>query len=61
MLQATTAAGLTKVTCGNGDVVTIYLTLGDVLPLNVVRVWSSVTAATGIVGFVAMPFKAYGT
>ncbi len=51
-LQATTAAGLAKVTCLDGSVATIYLPLGTT-PIAVSRVWSSVTAATGIVGLKA--------
>jgi hypothetical protein len=51
-LQATTAAGLAKVqTLGSNDAVTVYLVLGVILPLAVTRVWSTGTAATGIVGF----------
>lgn len=52
-LQATTAAGLAKVTCLDGSVATVYLPLGLIMPLAVSRVWSSVTAATGIVGLKA--------
>ncbi len=59
-LQATTSAGLAQVSTGLGDQVTIYLPLGVPINLNVTRVWQSVTAATGIVGFVAKPFKARG-
>ena len=55
-LQATTAAGLAKVTTLGGGVVTIYLPLGAIVPLAVYRVWSSVTAATGIVGFRGVPY-----
>lgn len=52
-LQATTAAGLAKVTTLRGETTTVYLQLGNPLTLAVTRVWSSVTAATGIVGFKA--------
>jgi hypothetical protein len=50
-LEATTASGLVKVTCLDGSVLTVYLTQGLIKPLQVKRVWSSVTAATGIVGY----------
>ena len=50
-LQATTAAGVAKVTCADGSVLTVYLTLGGVCPIAVTRVWSTTTAATGIIGF----------
>lgn len=59
-LEATTAAGLCKVTTPRGDVVTIYLVLGVPKNLAVSQVWSSVTAAMGIIGYCAMPWKAAG-
>ena len=59
-LQATTAAGLVKITTAIGDVATIYLPLGVPINMNVIQVWTSVTTATGIVGFVAKPFKTRG-
>lgn len=49
-LQATTAAGLAQVTCIDGSTATIYLPLGLIVPIEVRRVWTSVTAATGILG-----------
>lgn len=52
-LSCNTAAGLAKVTCVDGSTITIYLTLGLLFPQEVTRVWSSVTAATGIVGHYA--------
>lgn len=50
-LEATTASGLVKVTTQDGSVLTVYLTQGLIKPLYVVRVWSSVTTATAIVGY----------
>jgi hypothetical protein len=50
-LEATTGAGLVKVTTLDGSVMTVYLPLGLIKPLEVKRVWASVTAATGIVGY----------
>jgi hypothetical protein len=52
-LEATTQAGLAKVTCVDGTTCTIYLALGIPVYLGVVRVWSGTTTATGIVGFYA--------
>lgn len=58
-LQATVTAGLAQVSCaGDPGPVTIYLPLGTPIYLNVTRVWNSVTAAAGIVGFVGKPYKA---
>ena len=53
-LEATTAAGLVKVTTFDGSVLTVYLPQGLMKPLQVKRIWSSVTAATGIVGYFAV-------
>jgi hypothetical protein len=51
-LQATTGAGLAYVDMvGVGTNVAIYLQLGDVIPVRVTRVYSTSTAATGIVAF----------
>ena len=50
-IEATTASGLVKVTTQDGSVMTVYLAQGLIKPLYVVRVWSSVTTATGIVGY----------
>ncbi len=52
-LEATTAAGLAKVTCADGSIGTVYLVLGVPKTLAVSRVWSSVTTATGIVAYKA--------
>jgi hypothetical protein len=59
-IEATTGAGLCKITTPRGDTTTVYLVLG--VPKNIAtsQVWSSVTAATGIVGYCAMPWKAAG-
>jgi hypothetical protein len=56
-LEATTAAGVAKVTCINGDVLTVYLPLGLIKPLAVKQVWTSVTAATGIIGYRSNPYR----
>jgi len=53
-LVATTAAGVAKVTCIDGSVLTIYLLQGSIYPLEVTRVWASVTTATGILGHYAV-------
>jgi len=52
-LEATTAAGAAKVTCVDGSVATVYLLQGEVKPLAVRLVWTTGTAATGIVGYKA--------
>lgn len=50
-IEATTASGLVKVTTRDGSVMTVYLTQGLIKPLYVLNVWSTTTAATGIVGY----------
>lgn len=56
-IEATTASGLAKVTMINGDVVTVYLTQGLIKPIAIRMVWTSVTAATGIVGYRSNPYR----
>lgn len=51
--EATGASGLAKVTCLDGSTMTVYLVLGFPKKLAISRVWSSVTAATNIVGYKA--------
>lgn len=52
-LQATTLAGVVKVTTLRGSDTVIYLPLGEIVTLAVQRVWTSGAVATGIVGFKA--------
>lgn len=48
-LQATTAAGLIKVTTVHGTTGTLYCALGQIIPIRAKIVWSGTTTATGIV------------
>ena len=51
-LHCTVTAGLVKVDTAGGDVaVFLYLALGAVVPVQCTKVYSTGTAATGIVGF----------
>lgn len=51
-IEATAASGLAKVTTVDGSVITVYLTQGLIKPIEVTRVWSSVTAGgLSIVGY----------
>lgn len=49
--QATTAEGLVKLHTYNGDDVTMYAILGRMYFVKFTRVWSTGTAATGVLGF----------
>lgn len=55
-LQATTLAGTVTVMMMSGSQVTIYLPLGEIVPVAVRGVQSG-GVATGIVGFHANPYK----
>lgn len=44
-------AGIVKATTANGDVVTFSgLVAGTIIPVQIIRVWSSVTTATSLIG-----------
>jgi len=45
-----TGGGTVKVTMADGSVGTLYISDGGAKPVRVVRVWSTGTTATGIVG-----------
>jgi hypothetical protein len=49
-----TGAGNAKVTCVDGSTITIAIAVGIPFPIEVTRVWSTGTAATGIVGLIAV-------
>ena len=53
-IEATTASGSVKVTAIDGSIMTLYLPQGLIKPLEVLRVWSTGTTATGIVGYYAV-------
>ena len=44
------AAGTVRVTTVGGDTETIYVAAGGAFPVRAIRVWSTGTTATGIVG-----------
>lgn len=50
-IEATTGAGLTKVTTIDGSVLSVYLVLGIPKTLAVAFVWTTGTSATGILGY----------
>jgi len=56
-LQCTGTAGLAKVTTKQGTAVSIYLPQGVIVPIAVRRVWSTGTAATSIIGLLAVPLS----
>jgi hypothetical protein len=58
-LQAATTAGTVTVITARGSLTTIYLPLGQIVPLAVKCVQSLGTAA-GVVGFLAMPYGGAG-
>lgn len=52
--------GLAKITTVRGTAVTVSLVAGAILPIACLRVWASVTTATGIFGTHANPYKGSG-
>jgi hypothetical protein len=53
-IEATSASGSVKITTVDGSVMTVYLAQGLIKPIEVTRVWSTGTTATGIVGYYAV-------
>jgi hypothetical protein len=57
-LQCTATPGTVKVHTVGGQDVTIYIALGQIVPLAVARVWSSgTTPGIALVGFRAAPYQ----
>jgi hypothetical protein len=57
-LQCTAVGGTAKVHTTGGEDVTVYLGIGQVLNLAVVRVWSTgTTSGLNLVGFRALPMR----
>ena len=55
------AAGVIKLTTTRGNTVIVSAAAGLPVTIACVRVWTSVTTATGITGLYSLPYKQRGT
>ena len=59
-LEATSAGGMASIVTLRGELITIVLAAGVIKPIACLWVNVAGTTATGIIGYCAMPFKAFG-